>query len=38
MMGTHELFPSLSEMDSDLHVELGTHAKYGVERVGTMRF
>jgi hypothetical protein len=38
MMGTHELFTSWSEMDSDLHVELGTHAKCGVEGVGTVRF
>jgi hypothetical protein len=38
MMGTHELFTSWSETDSDLHVELGTHAKCGVEGVGTVRF
>jgi hypothetical protein len=38
MTGTHELFTSWSETDSDLHVELGTHAKCGVEAVGTIRF
>jgi hypothetical protein len=38
MMGTHELFTSWSETDSDLHVELDTHAKCGVEGVGTVRF
>jgi hypothetical protein len=38
MTGTHELFTSLSEKDLDLHVELGTNAKCGVEGVGTVRF
>jgi hypothetical protein len=38
MTGTHELFTNLSEKDLDLHVELGTNAKCGVERVGTIRF
>jgi hypothetical protein len=38
MMGTHELFTSLSEMDSDLHVELGTNAKCAVGGVGTVKF
>jgi hypothetical protein len=38
MMGTHALFISLSEKDSDLHVELGTNAKCGTEGVGTVRF
>jgi hypothetical protein len=38
MTGTHELFTSWSEIDSGLHVELGTHAKCGVEGVGTVRF
>jgi hypothetical protein len=35
---SHELFTSWSETNSDLHVELGTHAKCGVEGVGTVRF
>jgi hypothetical protein len=38
MTWTHELFTSWSEIDSDLHVELGTLAKCGVEGVGTVRF
>jgi hypothetical protein len=38
MTGTHELFTNLSKKDSDLHVELGTNAKCGVEGVGTVRF
>ena len=38
MTGTQELFTSLSEKDLDLHVELGTNAKCGVEGVGTVRF
>jgi hypothetical protein len=38
MTGTHDLFTSCLEMDSNLHVELGTHAKCGVEAVGTVRF
>jgi hypothetical protein len=38
MMGTHEFFTSWSETNSDLHVELGTHAKCGVEGVGIVRF
>jgi hypothetical protein len=38
MMGTHELFTSWLEMDSDFHVELDTHAKCGVEGVGIVRF
>jgi hypothetical protein len=38
MTGTHELFTCFSEKDLDLHVELGTNAKCGVEGVGTVRF
>jgi hypothetical protein len=38
MTGTHELFTSWLEMDLDLHVELGTNAKCGVERVVIVRF
>jgi hypothetical protein len=38
MTRTHELFTSISEGDSELHVELGTHTKCGVEGVGTVRF
>jgi hypothetical protein len=38
MTGTHELFTNLSEKDLDLHVELCTNAKCGVEGVGTVRF
>jgi hypothetical protein len=38
MKGTHEFFTSWSETNSDLHVELGTHAKCGVEGVGIVRF
>jgi hypothetical protein len=38
MMGTHELFTSWSELDSDMHVEIGISAKCGVEGVGTIRF
>jgi hypothetical protein len=38
MTWTRELFTSLSEMDPDLHVELGTNAKCGVEAVGIVRF
>jgi hypothetical protein len=38
MTGTHELFTSWSETDSNLHVEVGTHAKCGVEGVGIVRF
>jgi hypothetical protein len=34
MTGTHKLFTGLSEIDSNLHVELGTNAKCGVEGVG----
>jgi hypothetical protein len=34
MTGTHELFTSWLETESDLLVELGTHAKCGVEGVG----
>jgi hypothetical protein len=36
--GTLELFIGLSKKDLDLHVELGTNAKCGVEGVGTVRF
>jgi hypothetical protein len=38
MTGTHEFFTSWLETDSDRHVELGTHAKCGVEGVGTFEF
>jgi hypothetical protein len=38
MTGTHDLFTRWSKIDSDLHVELGTHAKCVVEGVGTVRF
>jgi hypothetical protein len=38
MTGTHELFTSFSEKDSDLHVELGTNASCGVEGVVIVRF
>jgi hypothetical protein len=38
MMRTHELFTSWSKMDSNMHVELGTHVRCGVEEVGTIRF
>jgi hypothetical protein len=31
MTGTHEVFTSQSEMDSNLHLELGIHSKCGVE-------
>jgi hypothetical protein len=37
MTGTHDLFTSWSEMDSDLHVELGTNTKCGVKGVGIVR-
>jgi hypothetical protein len=36
MTGTRELLPSWLETDSNLHVELGTNAKCGVEGVGTV--
>jgi hypothetical protein len=38
MMGTHELFTRRSKTHSELHVELGTHAKCGVEAVGIVGF
>jgi hypothetical protein len=38
MTWTCELFTSWSETDSDMYVELGTHAKCGVEGVGIVRF
>jgi hypothetical protein len=38
MTRTHELFTNWSKMDSDLHMELGTHAKCGVEGIGTVKF
>jgi hypothetical protein len=38
MKGTHELFISWLETNSNIHVELGTHAKYGAKGVGTVKF
>jgi hypothetical protein len=38
MTGTRELFTSWSETNLDLHVELVTNAKCGVEGVGIIRF
>jgi hypothetical protein len=38
MTGTHELFTSWLETELDLHVEIDTLAKYGIEGVGTVRF
>jgi hypothetical protein len=38
MTGTHNSFTNRSKMDLDLHVDLGTHAKCGVEGVGIVRF
>jgi hypothetical protein len=36
--GTHELFTNWSETKSNMHVDLGTHAKCGVEGVGIVGF
>jgi hypothetical protein len=38
MTRTYELFTSWSKTNLDLHVELGTNAKCGVEGVGIVRF
>jgi hypothetical protein len=38
MTGARELFSSLTEKDSGIHVELGNDAKYAVKGVGTILF
>jgi hypothetical protein len=38
MTWTHDLFTSWLDIDSDMHVELGTLDKCGVEGVGKLRF
>jgi hypothetical protein len=38
MTETRELFSSLSEEDSKLHIELGNNAKYPVRGQGTIQF
>jgi hypothetical protein len=38
MTGARELFSSLTEKDSGIHVELDNDAKYAVKGVGTILF
>jgi hypothetical protein len=38
MTGSRDLFTSISEEDSELHVELGNNARCAVEGVGTIQF
>jgi hypothetical protein len=38
MEGTQQLFTDFSKKDLDLHVELSTSAKCGVEEFGLVRF
>jgi hypothetical protein len=37
MTWTHDLFTKWLKTESDLHVEIGTHAKCGAEGFGTIR-
>jgi hypothetical protein len=38
MIEAHDLFSSLMERDSDVHVQLGDDAKYAVKGEGTIMF